>query len=87
MFIHVYRAKTILYHNTTNQKDFLNSLNIHNATFEKHLENGTYYLGKYLFTRELEPAAKFKEMSISELSLIKIEKDLNEKRLTISNLR
>jgi hypothetical protein len=62
------RDKSILYHHTTNEKEFLGSLKIHNDTFAKHLENGTYYLGKYLFTRELEPAAKFKGMSLSELA-------------------
>src|SRR5690606_21688148 len=62
------RDKTICYYCTTNRKDFINSLKIHYATFEKHLENGTYYLGKYLFTREFVQLAKFKEMSMLELS-------------------
>jgi len=64
------RDKTILYYYSMKWKDYIDSLKIHFVTFEKHLENGTYYLGKYLFTRELEPAAKFKEMTISELFLM-----------------
>jgi len=64
------RDKTILYYYSMKWKDFIDSLKIHFVTFEKHLENGTYYLGKYLFTRELEPAAKFKKMTISELFLM-----------------
>jgi hypothetical protein len=64
------RDKTILYHYTDKPKNFVNNLNIHYVTIEKHLEKGTYYLGKYLFTRELEPTAKFNKMSMPELSFM-----------------
>jgi hypothetical protein len=64
------RDQTILYYYIINVKEFLDNLNIHWVTFQKHLENGTYYLGKYTFTREFVSVAKFKNMSMSELALM-----------------
>ena len=46
------RDKSILYYFTMQQKDFISKLNIAHTTFTKHLNNSTYYLGKYLFLRE-----------------------------------
>jgi len=46
------RNKTILYYFSTQQSDFIKNLNIHFGTFKKHLDNGTYYLGRYSFSRE-----------------------------------
>lgn len=68
------RDKTVLYYSSTQQKDFINKLNISHFTFSKHLKNGTYYLGKYLFTREAELQAKVKNISILDLAL-QLEKD------------
>jgi len=68
------RDKTILYYHSTQQKDFINNLSIHYATFNKHLKKGTYYLGKYLFTREPVLTAKIKEMPVLNLGLM-LEKD------------
>ena len=45
------RDMTILYFSSTKQIDFIRKLNIHHITFSKHLEKGTFYLGKYLFSR------------------------------------
>jgi len=74
-YLYMYnRDKTICYYHIKSRKDFIISLKIHYATFEKHLANGTYYLGKYLFTREFVQSAKFKEMSIGEL-ISMLEKD------------
>lgn len=73
------RDKSILYYCTANQREFLDSLNIHNNTYKKHLAKGTYYLGKYLFTGYLVPTAKFKNLSLSELALM-LEKDRKSKR-------
>lgn len=56
------------------QKDFINNFNIHYVTFNKHLNNGTYYLGKYSFSREPVLTAKVKEMSDLELVSM-LEKD------------
>jgi hypothetical protein len=64
------RDKTILYYYIINVKEFLDNLNIHFDTFQKHFENGTYYLGKYTFTREFVSEAKFQNMSMSELALM-----------------
>ena len=64
------RDKTILYYSISDVKEFLKNVNIHEITFNKHLKNGTYYLGKYLFTKEFELAVKFKNMSISEVALM-----------------
>lgn len=68
------RDKTILYYYSTQQIDFIRKLNISHFTFSKHLEKGTYYLGKYLFTRELVETAKYNIMPVLDLSL-QLEKD------------
>lgn len=68
------RDKSILYYSSMQQKDFINNLNIHYVTFNKHLNNGTYYLGKYSFSREPVLTAKVKEMSDLELVSM-LEKD------------
>lgn len=47
---------------------------IKRSSFNKHLKNGTYYLGKYLFSREPVLTAKVKEISILDLALI-LDKD------------
>jgi len=64
------RDMTILYYNSTQQIDFIRKFNIHHTTFTKHLNNGTYYLGKYLFLREPLLTAKVKDMSDSDLALM-----------------
>ena len=68
------RDKTILYYHSMKRKDFTDKLKIHYVIFEKHLEKGTYYLGKYLFSREYVFSAKYKEVSIDEL-ISMLEKD------------
>nr|WLF85157.1 hypothetical protein [Amanita phalloides] len=68
------RDKTILYYSSTQQIDFIKNLNISHFTFSKHLKNGSYYLGKYLFSRELKLNAKVKDITLLELAL-QLEKD------------
>jgi hypothetical protein len=68
------RDKSILYYSSTQQKDFIINLNIAHFTFNKHLKNGTYYLGKYLFTIEPVLTAKVKVFSLLDLALM-LEKD------------
>jgi hypothetical protein len=68
------RDKSILYYSSTQQKDFIVNLNISHFTFSKHLKNGSFYLGKYLFSRESILNAKIKDISILELAL-QLEKD------------
>lgn len=64
------RDKSILYYYTLQQKDFISKLNIDHTTFTKHLTNGTYYLGKYLFLRERIDTAKVTEMTLPEIALM-----------------
>jgi len=79
------RDKSILYFSTTQQKDFISKLNISHFTFTKHLEKGTYYLGKYLFLRERISTARPSDMTLAEIALMlktdrvkfNIEKPLN----------
>ena len=68
------RDKSILYYSSTQQKDFIVNLNIAHFTFNKHLKNGTYYLGKYHFTREPILTAKVEDISLLDLALM-LEKD------------
>jgi hypothetical protein len=68
------RDMTTLYFFSTKQIDFIRKLNVHYTTFSKHLEKGTYYLGKYLFSRVPVLTAKVKDMSDLDLALM-LEKD------------
>ena len=68
------RDMSILYFSSTQQIDFIRKLNIHHTTFTKHLNNSTYYLGKYLFFREPVLTAKVKIRNDSDLCLM-LEKD------------
>jgi hypothetical protein len=63
------RDKSVLYYYSTQQIDFINNLNISHFTFTKHLKNGSFYLGKYLFSRKPELTAKIKNISILDLGL------------------
>ena len=63
------RDKSVLYYYSTQQKDFIVNLNISHFTFTKHLNKGSYYLGKYLFSRFPENTAKIKDISILDLAL------------------
>lgn len=64
------RDQSILYYYTTQQKDFISKLSISHFTFTKHLTNGTYYLGKYLFTRESDNTARESHMTLPEIALM-----------------
>jgi hypothetical protein len=68
------RDKSILYYYSNQQIDFIRNLNIAHTTFTKHLKNGTFYLGKYVFTREPVLTAKAKDMLLLDLALM-LEKD------------
>ena len=68
------RDMSILYYSSTQQIDFIRKFNIHHTTFTKHLNNATYYLGKYLFTREPVLTAKVKDLNYLDLSSM-LEKD------------
>ena len=64
------RDKSILYFSTAQQKDFISKLNISHITFTKHLTNGTYYLGKYLFLRKRISTARSSDMTLAEIALM-----------------
>lgn len=64
------RDMSILYYFTSQQKDFISKLNISHFTFTKHLEKGTYYLNKYIFTREKIDSAICTVMSLPDLALM-----------------
>ena len=64
------RDKSVLYYSTTQQKDFISKLNISHFTFTKHLTQGTYYLGKYLFSRESNNTAIQSSMTLPEIALM-----------------
>lgn len=68
------RDKTILYYGSRQQIDFIRNLNIHYITLMKHLNNKTYYLGKYSFSRHLFLKAKKEDISLLDLAL-KLEKE------------
>jgi hypothetical protein len=91
------RDKTILYFGSTQQIDFIRNLNIHHSTLMKHLKNNTYYLGKYLFSRELYLNARKVNISLLDLALklesdrkiFNINKPLNSlsKRVLLENIK
>lgn len=68
------RDKSILYYYTLQPLDFISKLNISQTTFTKHLEKGTYYLGKYLFLREKVPSGEVINMSLPSIALM-LQKD------------
>jgi hypothetical protein len=68
------RDQSILYYYTTQQKDFISKLSISHFTFTKHLTKGTYYLGKYLFTRESNNTARQSHLTLPEIALM-LERD------------
>ncbi len=68
------RDMSILYYYTSEQINLIRNFNIHHTTLTKHLNNGTYYLGKYKFLREPVLTAKVKDMSDTDLVIL-LEKD------------
>jgi hypothetical protein len=68
------RDKTILYYYSYQQNNFIKYLKIHFETLKKHLNNNTYYLGKYFFSRTLIETAIISNITLTDLGL-KLEKD------------
>lgn len=64
------RDKSILFYSANQQIDFIRKFHIHHSTFTKHLNNGTYYLGKYIFLREPVLTAKVAEIKDDDLANI-----------------
>jgi hypothetical protein len=70
------RDKTILYYFTYDQNDFVINLKIHLKTLKKHLNNETYYLRRYSFSRKLVETARNLDLSLVDLRL-KLNKERN----------
>jgi hypothetical protein len=68
------RDCSILYYSSLKQIDFIRELGIHHTTFTKHLNNKTFYLGKYLFSKEFIDTAQKVDLSMFDL-LNMLEKD------------
>ena len=64
----------MMYFSSVKQIDFIKTLNVHQTTFTKHLNSGTYYLNKYVFSREIVGEAIAVEMSIDEIKAM-LEQD------------
>ncbi len=77
--IYVYnRDQSILYYFTDDREKFLRDTKLHYSNFEKHLKKGTFYLGRYLFTRNFVSTAMLKGMTLPEFAL-KLEQDRKKK--------
>ena len=61
------RDFSILYYSSTKQIDFVRKLGIHHTTFTKHLNNGTYYLDKYVFSKNFVATAQKVDLSMFDL--------------------
>jgi len=61
-----------MYYSATKQE--IKELNIHHTTLTNHLEKGTYYLKKYVFSRDDIGGAKAVGMSIAEVKAM-LEQD------------
>lgn len=68
------RDYSILYYSSDKQIDFIRKLGIQHSTFTKHLNNKTFYLGKYVFSNKLIDTAQNYDLSMFDLLNI-LEKD------------
>ena len=78
------RDGSICYYKSTKQIDFVRTLGIHKITFMKHLEQGTYYLNKYLFSIDELPNAKQSDITVKEVAtMLDIDRVTNNKKKTL----
>jgi hypothetical protein len=78
------RDGSICYYKSTKQIDFVRTLGIHKVTFMKHLEQGTYYLNKYLFSMEELPNAEQSDMTVEQVAImLDIDRVTNNKNKTL----
>ena len=78
------RDGSICYYKSTKQIDFVRTLGIHKVTFMKHLEQGTYYLNKYLFSMEELPNAEQSDMTVEQVAtMLDIDRVTNNKNKTL----
>ena len=84
--LYMYNAdKSMLYYSSTRQTDFRDLLKISHTTFTKHLTNGSLYLDKFLFSRELVEAAVPTNLTlqqvISVLTELRVSSNINKSDL------
>lgn len=78
------RDGSICYYKSTKQVDFVRTLGIHKVTFMKHLEQGTYYLNKYLFSMEKLPNAEQSDITVEQVAtMLDIDRVTNNKNKTL----
>ena len=78
------RDGSICYYKSTKQIDFVRTLGIHKVTLMKHLEQGTYYLNKYLFSIEELPNAEQSDMTVEQVAtMLDIDRVTNNKNKTL----
>lgn len=68
------RDLSICYFFSNKQIEFITILGINHTTFSKHLKNGTYYLGKYVFSHEIIEQAIYTDISINDICIM-LQKD------------
>ena len=74
------RDGSICYYKSIKQIDFVRTLGIHKVTFMKHLEQGTYYLNKYLFSIDELPNAQQSDLTVEEVAtMLDIDRVNNNK--------
>ena len=78
------RDGSICYYKSTKQIDFVRTLGIHKVTFMKHLEQGTYYLNKYLFSIEELLNAEQSDITIEQVAtMLDIDRVTTNKNKTL----
>lgn len=78
------RDGSICYYKSIKQIDFVRTLGIHKVTFMKHLEQGTYYLNKYLFSIEELPNAEQSDITIEQVAtMLDIDRVTTNKNKTL----
>lgn len=79
------RDYSIMYFFSLKQTDFINHLNVNHTTFNKHLTNGTYYLNKYVFSREFVKHAVLIDLSLTDLkNMLKVDRSLLKKNKPVA---
>jgi len=78
------RDGSICYYKSIKQIDFVRTLGIHKVTFMKHLEQGTYYLNKYLFSIEELLNAEQSDITIEQVAtMLDIDRVTTNKNKTL----
>ena len=81
------RDGTICYYSSSKQIDFVRSLGVHKITIGKHLKEGTYYLGKYIFSIDMLPGSISANITVEELrNMLEIDRSNNNKtKMVVKN--